>query len=213
MDFLVVALVIVSFIIYLVFLIPAFMFTWEEEYSGIGCYGCFCLIIGFPGAILALIIKAIKKKANIAREKNYAEERRKKHEKERYERELKEREYKAKISKLRELFHNSEITKEIKQRILKNEKYPYLIDVSVERVIMKYENFTDNYVLNANGFPNLNHIDECIALAEVLNENLYDRYTYRKNEKVHEITYSDGEHGCWVENISVVMNLKPTRSF
>ena len=54
-------IIVVLFVVYLLFLIPACMFTWEgSTFDGIGCYGWVCMIVGFPGVIIALIAKAIK---------------------------------------------------------------------------------------------------------------------------------------------------------
>ena len=53
-------LIIILIGLYMLVFIPAFMFTWEGSvFDGIGCYGWFCMAAGFPGALLALLIKGI----------------------------------------------------------------------------------------------------------------------------------------------------------
>ena len=55
-------LLIIPIGLYMLVFIPAFMFTWEGSvFEGIGCYGWFCMLVGFPGALLALLIKGIIK--------------------------------------------------------------------------------------------------------------------------------------------------------
>ena len=64
-------------IFYLLVLIVAFMFTWEGSVDRyLGCSGWLCVILGFPGALLALLIKYPEEKKRKERE---AAEEEKKH--------------------------------------------------------------------------------------------------------------------------------------
>ena len=56
-------------IFYLLVLIVAFMFTWEGSVDRyLGCSGWLCVILGFPGALLALLIKYPEEKKRKERE-------------------------------------------------------------------------------------------------------------------------------------------------
>ena len=136
-------------------LIPAFMFTWEgSTFDGIGCYGWVCMIVGFPGVIIALIAKAIKnsyeKKQDIIRNREY-------------EKENEEKKRRIKIKNLENKFNNGDLVREVFQRIClnKNEK-PYKIEIKTDCIIIYYENSTDNFVYASHGFPNfeINDADE-----------------------------------------------------
>lgn len=64
MDILGVVFILALALIYLMFLIPAFMFVWEWELGGynggLGCTGFVCMVVGFPGALFAVICRLIK---------------------------------------------------------------------------------------------------------------------------------------------------------
>lgn len=156
-------------------LIPAFMFTWEgSTFDGIGCYGWVCMIVGFPGVIIALIAKAIKnsyeKKQDIIRNREYEkekairdEESRIQMEKEKIQKEKEEKKRRIKIKNLENKFNNGDLVREVFQRIClnKNEK-PYKIEIKTDCIIIYYENSTDNFVYASHGFPNfeINDADE-----------------------------------------------------
>lgn len=67
-------LIIIPIALYMLVLIPAFMFTWEGSvFEGIGCCGWLCVILGFPGALLALVIKLVVKMVKYPIEKERQE--------------------------------------------------------------------------------------------------------------------------------------------
>ena len=59
MDVVLAIIILIVSIAYSVVLIPSFMFAWEGDLYGIGLSGWFCLLVGFPGALLALLIKLL----------------------------------------------------------------------------------------------------------------------------------------------------------
>lgn len=204
------------FAIYLLFLIPAFMFTWEGDLNGIGCSGWICMIIGFPGVVIALIIRGIKGGIDYrnkkAYDKKFSEESRVREDQDKQHLEKNETAQQEQLKKLRDIYQNSPITEEIKERILRNGMLPYLIEITNKGLMMKYENDSDNYIFRSNGLADLNR-DEYVVLAEVLNDKLSNKYTCNENTKVHYFTYADGERGSWTEYTGVIMELKITRKF
>ena len=131
-------LIIIPIALYMLVFIPAFMFTWEGSvFDGIGCYGWLCMLIGFPGALLALFIKlAIKlfklpaetrnRREQQIREQQLAQEERRLEEQAR----LKQQEYQISLEQKRNsIYPNSPITKEIVDMITANTLLPYSVEV------------------------------------------------------------------------------------
>lgn len=212
---------VVLFVLYLLFLIPAFMFTWEGSvFDGIGCYGWVCMIVGFPGALIALIAKTIKesykKKQQKIRNIEYEKEKAIRDEQTRIQKDREEKEHRTKINELERKFSNGDLVKEVFQRISRhiNEK-PYKIEIKTDCITIYYENSTDNFVYASHGFPNFAFNDDgsLFAFANVLNFKLGNKYANNYNSKYHPFNHSDGTPGGWSEYIGRTLTLQSNRSF
>lgn len=214
-------LIIIPIALYMLVFIPAFMFTWEGSvFDGIGCYGWLCMLIGFPGALLALFIKlAIKlfklpaetrnRREQQIREQQLAQEERRLEEQER----LKQQEYQISLEQKRNsIYPNSPITKEIVDMITANNLLPYSVEVKGTGVIACFEGFTKQYVFKSHSLPDMDRNEQQI-FADVLVDKLNRQYTVRELTKYHSFMHSDGTPGGWTEHISFLLERKITRSF
>lgn len=207
---------------YTPFLIASFMFTWQEDNGWIGCSGLICTIIGFPGAILALLIKIL-----IELFKSQMERKRYKkvddqtifkwqqiEEQNRKNKEDKERAHQKVLRETREKMHNSPITKEIVEFILRDEEFPFSIEVKNDRLTLNYENSTKSYIFRTHGLPNMDQ-DEADIFAEVLNQKLNNKYIVHKSfDKPIEKYFEDGVfRTIGYEHIGTTLELKITRTF
>lgn len=206
---------------YLLFLIPAFMFTWEGSvFDGIGCYGWICMFVGFPGALLALIIKCIIGLVKIPGEMKRAQERRIREQKKRNQQRIREeqeairlKEYNKSLSEKREkIYPNSPVTREIVEIITKKKELPYSIEINNAGLTFRFENMVQSYVFRAHGLPDMDQNEEMI-FAEVLNKKLNNQYLVNEMEKYHSFTHSDGTLGGYKMHIGTKMELKVTRTF
>lgn len=214
-------LIIIPIILYMFVLVPAFMFTWEGSvFEGIGCYGWFCMFVGFPGALLALLIKGIIKLFKLPgeiREKEESERRKNqeflercKQEKEEEERQLKYE--RSLIDKKENVFPNSPATKDIINIITGSGVLPYLVELKNNGATIYFENSTKTYIYASHGFPNMDQNEEEI-FANVLNNKLDNRYSISEEKEYHSFKYSDGTPGVNSTHISYKMNLIATREF
>ena len=214
-------LLIIPIGIYMIFLIPAFMFTWEGSvFEGIGCYGWVCMFIGFPGAILALIIKGVIKLINLPEEKKAEEERRiRQRQQEEEERKYQEQaaaEQKvyqdSLVEKRNKIYPNSPITAEIVKIITQSRELPYSIELNKTGLTFYYENGTKSYVFRAHGLPNMDRNEEEI-FANVLNQKLNNRYLISEITKYDSFPHGDGTFGGCTIHLGTRMELKVTRNF
>lgn len=214
-------LLIIPIGLYMLFFIPAFMFTWEGSvFEGIGCYGWVCMIIGFPGAVLALLIKGVfalfklpgqikaEKEQQIRIQQAVLEE-----QKLRQQQINNEKAYKEHLNKVKNVtYPNSKYTKEIVDIITAKGECPYSIEVKSNGLTIRFENFTQNYIFRAHQLPDMDENEEKI-FAEVLNDKLNNKYCLSEMVEVHNFKHSDGTYGDYTTHSGTRMSLKVTKSF
>lgn len=205
----------------MLFFIPAFMFTWEGSvFDGIGCSGWFCMLLGFPGALLALIIKGIIKLFKLPGEMKAEKE----HQRRAQQQALEQRKYEEKeandkriyqnslVEKKDKIYQNSPVTREIVQIITQNSELPYSIELNNTGLTFYFEDLTKSYVYRSHGLPDMDQNEEKI-FADVLNQKLDSRYSITEMTKYHLFQYSDGTHDGYTMHIGTKMILKTTRTF
>lgn len=221
-------LIIILIGIYMFFLIPAFMFTWEglsdfEEPSyflSIGCSGLLCMLIGFPGVIIALLIKGIIKLINLPKEREehkkrleYIQRQQEEQRRNKEQEALRKKEYQESLDKKRKyIYPNSPVTREIVTIVTRNHSFPYSIEITAKRLVFYFENNTQSYVFQAHKLPNMDENEERI-FAEVLNQKLDNQYHISNMTDCRNIKYGDGTDGVYSVHIGTKMSLKVTRSF
>lgn len=201
--------------------IPAFMFTWEGSvFEGIGCYGWFCMLVGFPGALLALLIKGIIKLFKLPGELKAEEERQRRAQQQAVEqRRREEQEAKNKriyqdslIEKRDKIYPNSPVTREIVEIITQGKELPHSIELNNTGLTFYFENSTKSYVYRTHGLPDMDQNEERI-FADVLNQKLSNRYSITEMTKYHSFKHSDGTLDGYTMHIGTKMLLKTTRTF
>lgn len=201
--------------------IPAFMFTWEGSvFEGIGCYGWFCMLVGFPGALLALLIKGIIKLFKLPGELKAEEERQKRAQQQAVEqRRREEQEAKNKriyqdslIEKRDKIYPNSPVTREIVEIITQGKELPHSIELNNAGLTFYFENSTKSYVYRTHGLPDMDQNEEKI-FADVLNQKLSNRYSVTEMTKYHSFKHSDGTLDGYTMHMGTKMLLKTTRTF
>lgn len=168
-------IIVVLCVIYLIVLIAAFMLTWDDSNSiGIGCSGWFCVIIGFPGAILALICKGIAKsaekskskkwavQAQINQEKNEEEEQARKQEQEILENEQRKKWY----SRLKSSKIANDVINEIFAFYNKYNVYPNIIRVYTYKIVCYYNgSVVIDYIYEHHNIKNLPEVRSVFSYA------------------------------------------------
>ena len=214
---------------YMLFVIPAFMFTWEGlsdlhydpgYFFHIGCFGWVCMIIGFPGAMIALFIKGIIKLFKLPgemKEKQEREERERQNAIEQGKRaEQAKREeiaYQKSLAEKRDrIYPNSPVTKEIVEIITKGNELPYRIELDYNGLNFLFENKKQAYVFRSHGLPGMDRNEQTI-FANVLNQKLNGRYSISENTKYNSFTHSDGTVDGYTTHVGTIMELKVTRTF
>lgn len=214
-------LLIIPIVLYMLVFIPAFMFTWEGSvFGGIGCYGWFCMLVGFPGALLALLIKGIIKLFKIPGELKAEEERQRRAQQQVVEqRRREEQEAKNKriyqdslIEKRDKIYPNSPVTREIVEIITQGKELPHSIELNNAGLTFYFENSTKSYVYRTHGLPDMDQNEEKI-FADVLNQKLSNRYSITEMTKYHSFKHSDGTLDGYTMHIGTKMLLKTTRTF
>lgn len=214
-------LLIIPIGLYMLVFIPAFMFTWEGSvFEGIGCYGWFCMLVGFPGALLALLIKGIIKLFKLPGELKAEEERQKRAQQQAVEqRRREEQEAKNKriyqdslIEKRDKIYPNSPVTREIVEIITQGKELPHSIELNNAGLTFYFENFTKSYVYRTHGLPDMDQNEEKI-FADVLNQKLSNRYSVTEMTKYHSFKHSDGTLDGYTMHVGTKMLLKTTRTF
>ena len=214
-------LLIIPIGLYMLVFIPAFMFTWEGSvFEGIGCYGWFCMLVGFPGAILALLIKGVIKLFKLPGELKAEEERQRRAQQQAIEQRKREeqeahnkRKYQnALIEKRDKIYPNSPVTKEIVGIITQGNELPHSIELNSMGLTFYFENSTKSYVYRSHGLPDMDQNEEKI-FANVLNQKLNNRYTITEMTKYHSFKHSDGTLDGYTMHIGTKMLLKTTRTF
>lgn len=214
-------LLIIPIGLYMLVFIPAFMFTWEGSvFNGIGCYGWFCMLLGFPGALLALLIKGIIKLFKLPGEikaeeehqrcaQQQALEQRRREEKEANDKRLYQN---SLIEKRDKIYPNSPVTKEIVEIMMRGGELPYSIELNNTGLTFYFENSTKSYVYRSHGLPDMDQNEEKI-FAGVLNQKLSNRYSITELTKYHSFKHSDGTLDGYTVHIGTKMVLKTTRTF
>lgn len=214
-------LLIIPIGLYMLVFIPAFMFTWEGSvFEGIGCYGWFCMLVGFPGALLALLIKGIIKLFKLPGELKAEEERQRRAQQQAVEqRRREEQEAKNKriyqdslIEKRDKIYPNSPVTREIVEIITQGKELPHSIELNNTGLTFYFENSTKSYVYRTHGLPDMDQNEERI-FADVLNQKLSNRYSITEMTKYHSFKHSDGTLDGYTMHIGTKMLLKTTRTF
>lgn len=212
-------LIVIFLILWVVFFcLPAFMLLWESAgFFEMGCYGWLCIIVGFPGALLALLIKTVfvlPKEQKAQRERWLLEQERLNEQRNREELERnKQAQYQRDLEEKRNrIYPNSPITMEIVGIMSQNSRLPYAVDINYEGLTFYFENSTLRYIFRAHGLSNMDENEQQV-FAEVLNQRLQRRYAIRKMTKLHSFNYSNGELGAITVYLGVKMELIPTNSF
>lgn len=214
-------LLIIPIGLYMLVFIPAFMFTWEGSvFNGIGCYGWFCMLLGFPGALLAWLIKGIIKLFKLPGEIKAEEEHQRCAQQQALEqRRREEQEAKNKriyqdslIEKRDKIYPNSPVTREIVEIITQGKELPHSIELNNTGLTFYFENSTKSYVYRTHGLPDMDQNEEKI-FADVLNQKLSSRYSVTEMTKYHSFKHSDGTLDGYTMHIGTKMLLKTTRTF
>lgn len=210
-------LLIIPIGLYMLVFIPAFMFTWEGSvFNGIGAYGWFCMFVGFPGAVVALLLKGIVKLIKLPWELKAKKERQRRslqlELEQRRREEEKARKEKALIEKATKKYSNSPLTKEIVEIIPQGNELPYSIELKSTGMTFYFENSTRSYVFRSHELPDMDEIEEKV-FAGVLNQKFGNRYSITEETKLESFQHSDGTIVGFTKHICTKMLRKSTRTF
>lgn len=191
MDF----LIIVPLALYMLFVIPAFMFMWEDAtLKGIGCSGLLCVIVGFPGTLLALILKPIVKSHERSRrtkqDKIWEKERAEKAAKKAAADALVRNEVKTLFEKLRPDLYVA-TGNGLPSRIILHGNYIQLIseDGTIKNLVFSAYDVNVKYLPLYNSWwtkdgdfsePQVNQLE---VLANYINQSFHDAYYVRDHKK------------------------------
>lgn len=203
---------------YILVLFSAFMLTWEGL-KGIDCFGWLCVFVGFPGVILALLIKGIIKLFKLPREIKAQEERQKRAQQQAIEQRKREEQEEnirmvyqsALVKKRNEIYPNSPVTKEIVGIIVHDNELPHSIELNSTGLTFYFENATKSYVYRTHGLPDMDENEEKI-FADVLNQKLSNRYSVTEMTECY--SFKDGDDTfVYTTHTGTKMLLKTTRTF